>query len=67
MARDVGGGAGLGMMKEALQAYLLQRVAGEPVTLDAAHLLYLSTLAGAEALVVEWSHPGRINLVRSQP
>jgi guanine deaminase len=50
LGTDVGGGTGLGMLKEALQAYLMQRVAAEGVTLDAAHLLYLSTLAGAEAL-----------------
>jgi guanine deaminase len=50
LGTDVGGGTGLGMMKEALQAYLLQRVAPDGVILDAARLLYLSTLAGAEAL-----------------
>jgi guanine deaminase len=50
LGTDVGGGTGLGMLKEALQAYLMQRVAAEGVVLDAAQLLYLSTLAGAEAL-----------------
>jgi len=50
LGTDVGGGTGLGMLKEALQAYLMQRVAAGGVPLDAAHLLYLSTLAGAEAL-----------------
>ena len=50
LGTDVGGGTGFGMMKEALQAYLMQRIAVDPVVLDAAHLLYLSTLAGAEAL-----------------
>lgn len=38
------------MLKEGLQAYLMQRVLADGVTLDAARLLYLSTLAGAEAL-----------------
>lgn len=47
---DVGGGTGFGMLKEALQAYLMQRVTPDGAMLDPAHLLYLSTLAGAEAL-----------------
>ncbi len=34
----------------ALQAYLLQRVAPQGFVLDSAHLLYLATRAGAEAL-----------------
>jgi guanine deaminase len=38
------------MLKEGLQAYLMQRVASDGVKLDAAGLLYLCTLAGAEAL-----------------
>jgi guanine deaminase len=38
------------MMKEGLQAYLTQRLATDGVLLDASRLLYLSTLAGAEAL-----------------
>jgi guanine deaminase len=50
LGTDVGGGTGLGMMKEALQAYLMQRVAPGGVVLDAARILYLATLAGAEAL-----------------
>jgi len=50
LGTDVGGGTGFGMMKEGLQAYLMQRVAVDGVMLDAARLLYLSTLAGAEAL-----------------
>jgi guanine deaminase len=50
LGTDVGGGIGFGMMKEALQAYLMQRLAPAPVVLDAARLLYLTTLAGAEAL-----------------
>ena len=50
LGTDVGGGTGLGLMKEALQAYLMQRIVPGGVVLDAAHLLYLSTLAGAEAI-----------------
>jgi guanine deaminase len=50
LGTDVGGGIGFGMMKEGLQAYLMQRLAGIPTPLDAARLLYLTTLAGAEAL-----------------
>lgn len=50
LGTDVGGGTGFGMLKEGLQAYLLQRIAPEGMLLDAAHLLYLATLAGAEAL-----------------
>jgi guanine deaminase len=50
LGTDVGGGTGFGMLKEALQAYLLQRVAPQEMVLDPAHLLYLATRAGAEAL-----------------
>ncbi len=50
LGTDVGGGIGFGMPKEALQAYLVQRVAPDGVSLSPAHLLYLATLAGAEAL-----------------
>ena len=50
LGTDVGGGIGFGMMKEGLQAYLMQRLAPVPKPLDAARLLYLTTLAGAEAL-----------------
>jgi guanine deaminase len=50
LGTDVGGGTGLGMMKEGLQAYLMQRVTADGLMLDAARILYLSTLAGAEAL-----------------
>jgi len=50
LGTDVGGGTGLGMLKEGLQAYLMQRVATDGVMLDAARLLYLCTLAGADAL-----------------
>ncbi len=50
LGTDVGGGAGFGMLKEGLQAYLLQRVAPGGFPLRAAHLLYMATRAGAEAL-----------------
>jgi guanine deaminase len=50
LGTDVGGGTGPGMMKEGLQAYLLQRVTADGVMLDGARILYLSTFAGAEAL-----------------
>ena len=50
LGTDVGGGTGFGMLKEGLQAYLLQRIAPDGMLLDAGHLLYLATLAGAQAL-----------------
>jgi guanine deaminase len=53
LGTDVGGGTGFGMIKEALQAYLQQRNAPEPVILTPAQMLYLATRAGAEALGLE--------------
>jgi guanine deaminase len=53
LGTDVGGGTGFGMLKEGLQAYLMQRVASEPTTLSPAQMLYLATRAGAEALGIE--------------
>ena len=53
LGTDVGAGTGFGMMKEALEAYLLQRVAPEPMTLTPEQMLYLATRAGAEALAIE--------------
>jgi guanine deaminase len=50
LGTDVGGGTGFGMLKEGLQAYLMQRVAEQPITLSPAQMLYLATRAGAEAL-----------------
>lgn len=50
LGTDVGGGTGLGMLKEGLQAYLMQRVATDPCTLSPGQLLYLATLAGARGL-----------------
>jgi guanine deaminase len=53
LGTDVGGGTGFGMLKEGLQAYLLQRVSSDGVMLTSAQLLYLATRAGAEALGVD--------------
>jgi guanine deaminase len=54
LGTDVGGGTGFGLLKEALQAYLLQRLAlPESLTLMPGQLLYLATRAGAEALCLE--------------
>ncbi len=53
LGTDVGGGTGFGMIKEALTAYLMQRVAAKPFTLTPAMMLYLATRAGAEALALE--------------
>jgi guanine deaminase len=53
LGTDVGGGTGFGMLKEGLQAYLMQRVAQDPLTLAPAQMLYLATRAGAEALGIE--------------
>ena len=50
LGTDVGGGTGFGILKECLQAYLMQRVAPEGTLLSAAELLYLGTGAGADAL-----------------
>lgn len=53
LGTDVGGGTGYGVLKEALQAYSLQRLAPDGVTMTVAQMLYLSTLAGAQALGLE--------------
>lgn len=53
LGTDVGAGTGFGMLKEALQCYLMQRIAPESLTLSPAQLLYLATRAGAEALGLE--------------
>jgi guanine deaminase len=50
LGTDVGGGIGFGILKEALQAYLMQRVTPRGVALDPARLLFLATRAGATAL-----------------
>jgi len=53
LGTDVGGGTGFGVLKEGLQAYLMQRVAAAPLVLNPAQLLYLATRAGAESLGIE--------------
>ena len=53
LGTDVGAGTGFGMLKEALQCYLAQRLLPDGLALTPAHLLYLATRAGAEALGAE--------------
>jgi guanine deaminase len=53
LGTDVGAGTGFGVPKEALAAYALQRLAPDGMLLSPAHLLYLATRAGAEALHLE--------------
>lgn len=53
LGTDVGAGIGFSVLKEGLQAYLMQRVGEEPVILKAAQLLYLATRAGAIAMALE--------------
>jgi guanine deaminase len=50
LGTDVGAGTGFGLPKEGLHAYLTQRLLPDGVSLGAAHLLFLSTRAGAAAL-----------------
>ena len=51
LGSDVGGGTGLFMGKEGLQAYFLQQLLGtDGLPLSPVHLLYLATRAGARAL-----------------
>lgn len=53
LGTDVGAGTGFGILKEGLQAYLMQRLCGGGFPLSAAHLLYLATKAGAQTLCME--------------
>ncbi|MBA2560221.1 MAG: guanine deaminase [Propionibacteriales bacterium] len=51
LGSDVGAGTGLSLFKEGLQAYFMQQLLAEKgLPLTSAHLLYLATSAGAEAL-----------------
>ena len=51
LGSDVGAGTGFSLFKEGLQAYFLQHLMGaDGMALGAAHLLHLSTAAGAAAL-----------------
>jgi guanine deaminase len=53
LGTDVGAGTGFGILKEALQSYLMQRVLSDGVLLSPPQLLYLATRAGAAALGLE--------------
>jgi guanine deaminase len=64
LGTDVGGGTGFGMMKEALQSYFMQRLSSNGVHLDPAKLLYLATLAGAEAVGLD-SETGNFEVGKS--
>jgi guanine deaminase len=50
LGTDVGAGTGLSMLKEGLVAYQMQMLRPDGVRLGPAHLLWLSTSAGASAL-----------------
>jgi guanine deaminase len=51
LGSDVGAGTGFSLIKEGLQAYFMQQLLGaEGLPLTSAHLLYLATAAGADAL-----------------
>jgi guanine deaminase len=50
LGTDVGAGIGFGILKEALQSYMAQRLLPDGMLLSPAHLLYLATRAGAESL-----------------
>ena len=70
LGTDVGAGTGFGMLKEGLQAYLMQRLCPDGYVLTPAHLLFLATRAGAEALGANAGDfaPGRsADFVRIQP
>jgi guanine deaminase len=72
LGTDVGAGTGFGMLKEALQCYMMQRLLPDGMPLTPAHLLYLATRAGAEALRLadetgDFSAGKSADLVRVQP
>lgn len=72
LGTDVGAGIGFGILKEALHAYMVQRLIPDGVMLSPAHLLYLATRAGAEVMGVSAQTgdftPGKsADLVRLQP
>lgn len=50
LGSDVGGGTGFSLIKEGLWAYQVQRLREDGYPVDPAHLLYLATRAGADAL-----------------
>ncbi len=53
LGSDVGGGTGFCLLKEGLQAYVVQRLQPDGLLLSSAQLLYLATAAGAQALGLE--------------
>lgn len=54
LGTDVGAGPGFSLLREGLQAYFVQALLGaDGLPLTAAHLLYLATRAGAEALLLD--------------
>ena len=53
LGTDIGGGTGFSIIKEALQAYMMQRVAPAAMVLNPAQMLWMATRAGAEALSLE--------------
>lgn len=50
LGSDVAGGTGFGLLKEGLMAYVTQMLRPDGYPVGPAHLLYLATRAGAEAL-----------------
>ena len=50
LGTDVGAGIGFSLLREALEGYMMQRLRPDGCALGPAHLLYLATAAGAEAL-----------------
>jgi guanine deaminase len=51
LGSDVGGGTGLSLLKEGLQAYFMQQLLGKAgLPLTSTHLLHLATTSGAAAL-----------------
>ncbi len=50
LGTDIAGGTGFGILKEGLEAYKMQNLMTDGVKLDPAKLLYLATLAGANAV-----------------
>ena len=51
LGTDVGAGTGFSLLKEGLQAYFMQQLLGsEGLPLTSAHLLWMATSAGADAL-----------------
>lgn len=53
LGSDVGAGTGLGILKEACQAYQMQMIHPEREPLGPAHALYLATRAGGDVLGLE--------------